>query len=94
MRDRLQWAKAVRANGGVTVPTTLEEEWRTNVFLRCADPAFYTQHGAASPLECFSKIRKLKDGTMRITTEMLKGMDGMIPGKYRERDERPLRRKQ
>ena len=94
MSERLQWARAVRADGGVTVPTTLEEEWCTNVFLRCADPDFCAQHGAANAIECFSKIRKLKDGTMQITTEMLKSMEGMIPGRYRERDERPLRRTQ
>lgn len=88
MRERLEWAMSVTASGGVTVPTTLEEEWKTNIFLRCKDPALYTSHGCTDPVEAFKKLRTAKDGSMCITSEMLRNMNGMIPGKYR-RGRRP-----
>merc|ERR1712194_576471 len=47
MRKRLEWAKDVRANGGVTVPSTVEEEWKTNIFLRCKDPDLCARCGVA-----------------------------------------------
>ena len=85
MKARLEWARATQASGGVTVPTTIAEEWKTNIFLRCADPDFLKAFpDVASSEDLFKKLRKLKDGTMNITTEMLKTMNGMIPAKFRK----------
>ena len=67
MRARLEWAREVRGKGGVTVPTTIAEEKATNIFLRCSDAGLCEQHNAATPAEAFAKIRKAKDGTMKIT---------------------------
>jgi len=91
MLARLEWAMDVRKDtaNGICVPTTIEEEWKTNIFMRCADEGFQTSHpdfnkeSVTNSFELFSVMRKRKDGTMRITSEMLRGMDGMIPGKYR-----------
>ena len=44
IKERLEWAKTVRAKDGVTVPTTVAEEWKTNIFLRCCDPMFQKDH--------------------------------------------------
>lgn len=89
MKARLEWARTTTAQGGVTVPTTVAEEWKTNVFLRCADPEFQAAKSdlvcsPCAPMDLFGKIRTLKDGSMKITPEMLKGFPGMIPGKYRK----------
>eukprot|EP00756_Hemistasia_phaeocysticola_P015293 Hpha_TRINITY_DN15398_c1_g5::TRINITY_DN15398_c1_g5_i1::g.88593::m.88593/K01069/E3.1.2.6, gloB; hydroxyacylglutathione hydrolase len=81
---RLEWAKKTRAAGGVTVPTTIAEEARSNIFLRPNDAAFRKKFGDATASELFSQIRKRKDGTMEITTAMLASLPGMIPGKIRK----------
>mmetsp|Transcript_110214 Transcript_110214/g.174199 ORF Transcript_110214/g.174199 Transcript_110214/m.174199 type:complete len:136 (+) Transcript_110214:3-410(+) len=83
MRARLDWAQKVTAEGGVTVPTTVEEEWRTNIFLRGKDAAFCSRHKVADAFRAFQKMRTLKNGSMIITLDMLKGTRGMIPGKFR-----------
>ena len=80
MRVRLSWAQSVTAQGDITVPTTVAEEWKTIIFLRCSDP----QLRAANPeitssSEMLAKIRGIKTGTMQITTEMLRNYPWQIP---------------
>ena len=95
---RLAWAKQIRCDkkNGLTVPTTMGEEWSTNIFLRCCDPAFQMAHKdlnllvsteggkAEAAFDLFSILRKRKDGNMKITTDMLKSMPGMVPGRLRK----------
>ena len=95
---RLSWAKQIRSDkrNGLTVPSTLKEEWSTNIFLRCCDPAFQKGHKdlkqsvstepgeAVAAFNLFSILRKRKDKNMKITTGMLKNMPGMIPGRLRK----------
>ncbi len=56
--------RAARARGEPTVPTTLERELRTNVFLRAAEPEVAAAVGlpGASPAAVFAALRKRKDG--------------------------------
>ena len=98
---RLAWAKQIRCDkkNGLTVPTTIGEEWSTNIFLRCCDPAFQMAHKdlnllvsteggkAEAAFDLFSILRKRKDGNMKITTDMLKNMPGMVPGRLRKAPE-------
>ena len=53
----------LREQGQPTVPTTLEQEARTNPFLRCDMPAFKAVLGMADcePVEVFAEIRSRKD---------------------------------
>jgi len=53
----------LREQGQPTVPTTLEQEARTNPFLRCDMPAFKAMLGMADrePAEVFAEIRTRKD---------------------------------
>jgi hypothetical protein len=59
IRDRLKWANSVLAAGGITAPSTIAEEWKSNIFLRCADKRFQESHGALNAASCFAKIRKV-----------------------------------
>ena len=46
-----------------TIPSTLDQEIRTNIFLRCNDPEIKSTLGLndSSEVEVFSKLRDLKD---------------------------------
>ena len=46
-----------------TVPTSIEEEEKTNIFLRCKEPSIKNALNLnnASEQEIFSKLRDLKD---------------------------------
>jgi len=60
-------ARALRAVGRPTLPTTLGEERRANPFLRCAEPAVvesankYLGARAADPVRVFAAIREWKN---------------------------------
>lgn len=62
---RLSAARALREAGRETVPSTLDEELRTNPFLRWSSPAvraFAAQHGAATNEdEVFARVREAKN---------------------------------
>lgn len=64
---RMAWAKAERAAGRFTTPSTLADEWATNPFMRCDAPAVIAAAKQAepdndgSPAEVLRVIRKLKD---------------------------------
>ena len=46
-----------------TIPSTLDQEIKTNIFLRCGDPEIKHALGLkdSSEIEVFSKLRDLKD---------------------------------
>ncbi len=64
---RLDRARAMRALGLPTVPSTLAEERLTNPFLRCSEPtvaeaaAGHARHALGSPVEVFAVLRAWKN---------------------------------
>ena len=61
--SRIEWIKAARAAGRPTVPSALDEETRTNPFLRADDPDMKAAIGmtGASDVDVFAEIRARKD---------------------------------
>lgn len=66
--QRIAQVANLRAQNLPTVPSTIEEEKRTNPFLRCDIPAVinaveqYAGHKLKNPVEVFVSLRKWKDG--------------------------------
>ncbi|WP_207456564.1 hydroxyacylglutathione hydrolase [Azospirillum sp. SYSU D00513] len=63
LHARVARVEAQRARGEPTVPSTLEEEVRTNPFLRADQPSVQAAVGmsGAAPTEVFAEIRRRKD---------------------------------
>lgn len=68
LRARLDAVRAVRAQGGCTVPSTIEEERATNPYLRSDQPQLRARVAELlpgqpldGPLEVFTALRLLKD---------------------------------
>jgi hydroxyacylglutathione hydrolase len=61
--DRAQAVRAARRAGLATVPSTIDEERRTNPFLRADEPALAQSAGlsGAGPERVFAEIRRRKD---------------------------------
>ena len=51
----------LRKNNQQTVPTLLEQELKTNPFLRCRLPAYQKLIGATNAIEAFTRVRQDKD---------------------------------
>lgn len=63
LSQRAEVVAKERAQGRFTVPSTLGEELKTNVFLRCDSPEIRTNLEllGAAPAEVFAEIRRRKD---------------------------------
>jgi hydroxyacylglutathione hydrolase len=67
VQAKLARVLALRAAGGLTTPSTLEEEWATNPFMRHDSPTLRKQVKAAdpandlSPVAVLGAVRKMKD---------------------------------
>jgi hydroxyacylglutathione hydrolase len=61
LKERLQITEVLRAQGKPTVPLRLEEEKKTNPFLRYDQPALQKSTGEFDPVSVFAKVRSLKD---------------------------------
>jgi hydroxyacylglutathione hydrolase len=70
VRARLARVRATRQAGGLTTPSTLEEEWATNPFMRSDSAAIQAKVKAVdpsnnlSPVAVLAAVRKLKDTTV------------------------------
>ena len=70
IRARLARVHAIRQAGGGTTPSTLEDEWATNPFMRSDSPAILAKVKALdpandlSPAAVLGAVRKLKDTTV------------------------------
>ena len=69
LAERIRRVWAIRAEGGCTVPSTIEEERATNPFLRPGSPTLLASVEAAvpgadlsTPAAVFAATRRLKDG--------------------------------
>jgi hydroxyacylglutathione hydrolase len=58
---KLDAAKAARARGEATVPSTIGEERGTNPFLRCDLPSLRGRYPGASAVDTFAAVRRDKD---------------------------------
>ncbi len=63
VKTRLKDVRATLAKGGYTVPTTLQREKETNIFLRARDPSVHRALGmaSASDADVFAELRRRKD---------------------------------
>ncbi len=63
LKARAERVNALRAEGQPTVPSTMEEERRTNPFLRADDEGFRRTIGmeGADPVAVFAEVRRRKD---------------------------------
>lgn len=59
--NKLSWALGQRERGLPTVPSTIEDELSTNVFMRVDHPELQEKVGCKSPVEALQEIRKRKD---------------------------------
>ena len=57
---RLEWANAQRAQGLFTVPSTIEDEWATNPFMRVGEAAVAAYAKRSDPVDVIGEIRRLK----------------------------------
>ncbi|MDR0306707.1 MAG: hypothetical protein LBI42_07705 [Chitinispirillales bacterium] len=60
---RYSEVKRIRADGGFTIPSTIDLEKRTNPFLRCGEIAIRRKLDMVerSPVAVFAKLRAMKD---------------------------------
>jgi hydroxyacylglutathione hydrolase len=61
-RAHLDAARATRARGEPTVPSTIGEELAINPFLRVGEPGVRARFPGATPAEVLAGVRKAKDG--------------------------------
>ena len=64
LKKKSNWINSKIESKSPTVPTSIEEEEKTNIFLRCKEPSIKNalNLNSASEQEIFSKLRDLKDG--------------------------------
>ena len=64
LKEKRKWVISKLSKKEPTIPTTIEEELNTNIFLRCNIPAVKKSLGmeSSSEVEIFKKLRDLKDG--------------------------------
>lgn len=63
--DKLNWAKLILNKGNYTCGASLVEERLYNSFLRCNEPKIQKVANASNPLDCFIKLRQIKDELSR-----------------------------
>ena len=63
LRKKNNWINSKIESNSPTVPVSVDEEKKTNIFLRCNEPSVKNvlNLNNASELEIFSKLRDLKD---------------------------------
>jgi len=58
---KLAWARAQRAAGASTVPSTIGEEKTYNPFMRVAEPALHKAMGTSDPVSTMAALRQTKN---------------------------------
>ena len=63
LKDKINWINSKIKSKSPTLPSSIAEEKKTNIFLRCNDPSIKNALGLnnAPEQEIFSKLRDLKD---------------------------------
>jgi len=60
-KTKLEWAQKMRGIKNVTVPSTMGEELRTNVFMRCNDPEIQRTINVEGAIPCMDTLRTMKN---------------------------------
>ena len=60
-RIELAWAKAQRAAGNMTIPSTIAEELATNPFMRVHEPTVQQYAQCTDPVEVLATVRQRKN---------------------------------
>eukprot|EP01017_Pseudomicrothorax_dubius_P008095 TRINITY_DN12631_c0_g1_i1.p1 TRINITY_DN12631_c0_g1~~TRINITY_DN12631_c0_g1_i1.p1 ORF type:complete len:315 (+),score=47.41 TRINITY_DN12631_c0_g1_i1:61-945(+) len=58
---KLKWAREVRSRGDFTIPSTIEEELLTNVFIRCDTPEVMKLMNIEDPIKCLANLREFRN---------------------------------
>ncbi|XP_078159940.1 metallo-hydrolase/oxidoreductase superfamily protein [Carex rostrata] len=61
IKQKLSWAQEQRLKGEPTIPSTIEDEFETNPFMRVDLPELQAKVGATSPVLAMGEMRKKKD---------------------------------
>jgi len=63
IKEKLEWAKKQRAQGLPTIPSTVADELKTNVFMRCREKSLAEALGMSDsdPVQILAELRKRKD---------------------------------
>ncbi|CAE8712490.1 unnamed protein product [Polarella glacialis] len=61
IRQMVQWAADQQVQKKFTVPSTMQNEWLINPFMRSGDEAMRSICPGCSPVDIFTKLRKQKD---------------------------------
>jgi len=61
LQQMLDWAKEQRLQRSFTVPSTLQNEWVINPFMRSGSEAMQSVCPGCSPVEIFARLRKQKN---------------------------------
>mmetsp|Transcript_33255 Transcript_33255/g.105281 ORF Transcript_33255/g.105281 Transcript_33255/m.105281 type:complete len:255 (-) Transcript_33255:111-875(-) len=61
LQQMLQWAQEQKVQRKFTVPSTLQNEWLINPFMRSGNDAMKSVCPGCSPVEVFAKLRRQKD---------------------------------
>lgn len=61
LQKMLQWAQQTTLQRAYTVPSTLQNEWLINPFMRSNDPKMSSACPGCTPVEIFTRLRQQKD---------------------------------
>lgn len=61
LNSKLREIQSMRKNGIITIPSTIEEEKRLNLFMRCRDPCVQAMVACVEPVDTMTKLRELKN---------------------------------
>ena len=57
---KLEWAQSQRVQGMFTVPSTIEDEWATNPFMRVREASVAAYAKRSDAVDVIAEIRRLK----------------------------------
>jgi len=61
LKTKLDEIQVMRRNGMITIPSTIEEEKKLNLFMRCRDPSVQAMVACDQPVDTINKLRELKN---------------------------------
>lgn len=61
LNKKYEEIKVMRSNGVITIPSTIEEEKKFNLFMRCRDPEVQAMVSCDDPVATITKLRELKN---------------------------------
>lgn len=68
--DRYKWAQELRSNKKYTIPSTIQKEIETNLFMMTADEKLQKKFQVSSPIELMAKLRDWKNNKKTFDNEL------------------------